>query len=225
MCWKKQHDVQPNLGHHGSALPSLKPFKFSSTAGAACQQLLGGDNDRSYMRQPVLAVKSMLVQHANRGVGKKTWKLFPEKSEGQNTLGISWGQEVLEACNSQNSKSCEMSEPCCIMLGVGYFWADSQPVGRNVRLVTQPYTRKLTQPYTRNLTRLYTRNQLSHTRELSSAIHAKCISAIHATRQCFGHSFDEHMFAVCYNYNMSRWLSACMFGARELSFMCAQMSC
>ena len=35
MCWKKQHDVQPSLGHHGSALPSLKPFKFSSTAGAA----------------------------------------------------------------------------------------------------------------------------------------------------------------------------------------------
>ena len=76
MCWKKQHDVQPNLGHHGSALPSLKPFKFSSTAGAACQQLLGGDNDRSYMRQPVLAVKSMLVQHANRGVGKKRESYF-----------------------------------------------------------------------------------------------------------------------------------------------------
>ena len=69
-------------------------------------------------------------------------------------------------------------------------------------LVTQPYMRNWTQPYTRNLTRLHTRNQLSHTRELNSAIHA---SAIHATRQCFGHSFDEHMFAVCYNYNMSRW--------------------
>ena len=78
---------------------------------------------------------------------------------------------------------------------------DLLPVG----LVPQPYTRNWTQPYTRNLTRLYTRNQLSHTRELNSAIHAKCISAIHATRQCFGHSFDEHMFAVCYNYNMSRW--------------------
>ena len=45
---------------------------------------------------------------------------------------------------------------------------DLLPVG----LVPQPYTRNWTQPYTRNLTRLYTRNQLSHTRELNSAIHA-----------------------------------------------------
>ena len=54
----------------------------------------------------------------------------PEKSEVQNTFGISWGQEVLEAETCENPDSEVMK--CWAMLGFRCFWADA-PYERNVR--------------------------------------------------------------------------------------------
>ena len=67
----------------------------------------------------------------------------------------------------------------------------------SVRLVTQLYTRNLTQPYTRNLTRLYRRKQLSHTREMNSAIHAKSTQLYTWQDICFGYVVDNHVCLQC----------------------------
>ena len=76
-------------------------------------------------------------------------------------------------------------------------------------LVTQLYTRNLTQPYTRKLTQLYTREQLSHTREINSAIQAKSTQPYTRQDICFGHVFDDHMFAVCYDMSTVSRVQAC----------------
>ena len=77
------------------------------------------------------------------------------------------------------------------------------------RLVTQLYTRNLTQPYTRKLTQLYTRKQLSHTCEINSAIHVKSTQPYTGQDICFGHVFDDHMFAVCYDMSTVSRVQAC----------------
>ena len=83
-CWKKRHDVQPDLGNYGTALTSESDSNIQSSHWHqhASNCLASGDHDRSCMRQPVRTIESLQVQHASRAIGKRhesAWEVWGSK--------------------------------------------------------------------------------------------------------------------------------------------------
>ena len=83
-CWKKRHDVQPDLGNYGTALTSESDANIQSSHWHqhASNCLASGDHDRSCMRQPVRTIESLQVQHASRAIGKRhesAWEVWGSK--------------------------------------------------------------------------------------------------------------------------------------------------